>query len=426
MTPKYPDILSAPIITDLSEESEMDMLLYLDGLEGNSNIRVAQEESARLSVYFNAMSRYLGKALDENRKDYNAAAHQNLQKLITPRSLCGIYNEMAVYMRNTLLTDVVVMTHKTREIIIPNMGFQEDYASNVTGKHKTFHFGFKQTAQNVNGNAISYTAFPLLTLDDEMVQVAMPYRGAQLLKSLQSLMTIANHDALHHMTSPYLVRSDLVHRFFTVPNDFKTWSQNIPDYEDWAQIAQQKILTQDPETMATVSRHLEDYFSALKAVGQGLARDLTGTEERKRATAAEVTEYYTCLAGHALSRIVPLDHALMKEYLKLAADACPAPEYQPLATRAEYMNATLKTNDTTRSIIAAYHRNGLDISCAAGQDTMTADNTRLFRIITTSPEDVRPHTPHIYQGDKTNPDKNCAHDLLGMVATAAKMIRFKP
>lgn len=424
MTAALPKIQRAPIITDASEDSKFELMLYIDSLESNSNIRQAEAESARLSDYFNAMSRYLGKAFDENRGHYSTATRQNLGKLITPAALCGIYNGMAAQMRNTFLTDVTVMTEKAQKYFIPFMGFQEDYDSRAYGRGMQFHFGFKQATQSRKGAPLSCTAFPILTLDDYAVQAAVTCNAKPLLEKLQRLMTLANHDALHHLTAPMIPRDDLVHRFAPLTDrSLNIWAQNIPDYEDWAQIAHEAVILQDPAMVEKIGTLLEDYFADVKNLGTALVQELRGSAESKRAGATQVTEYYTAVAGHILSRLMPLNHPVMQDYLRLAADACPAPEQVHRIPANVFHYETQKKGITTHNIVNAYARNGLDFNLPKDTPCMTVDMSRLFRLVMMSPTDVAPHTPG---GTRANPRKNCGRNLLDMVGAAAQMTRFNP
>lgn len=466
-----PVSVEAPIVVDAASDAGVKPLLdFIGGLESNSNEAVAEAEGKRLGPYFSALSVYLRQALGalggtdesvQNNRD-------KLEKLTTPESLSGLFTAAARRTRNTITSDVAVLTSdiiKTgpASYLFGDPQFQVHY--NYAGH--MFNFGFIQVYEGGDRKkAKSSTAFPTFILDKDMMANVAPHRPLEMLKNFQNVIAWVNHDMLHHFTSPLI--NPIVTKRFAFDDVIKPegkdgpvhlWYKTLPGgygsyYEPWALVSHEKImLTKGNEAQVSdITKQVDSYFSELTRIGADIARD-KGPEK-----AHETVDYFGMVMAHALSRVFPLNHPVMEHCLQRMEKADPTPEkyvedarkmvpaIKPprlQAFRDYFANLVGKKRPSPepegpltairnfadkgylKRIADAYKTSGLDI-LPADDAQVSYGNLKLLQLIGFTLEDVRPHVP-------TAPDKGMGEmrdradrAMVGMISAASQSFDYKP
>lgn len=400
--------IKAPIIIDATTKEGVQPLLNLERtVRTNSNTDIAQEESRRLNPYFKALSVYLKKALDKQDGEKDPA----LQKLTTPGALKGIFNAMAKCTRNTLTSEVIIVPENIisgpARYIFKGNEFSRTYRHRKEG----FSFSFVQIFEDGNNGS---TVFPLFTISQKMMKYIAGRQPKALLAEFQGVMTIVNHDMLHHFTSPYIL-PNTVYKFNEAARPpFEKWGGGIPSskngesYESWAQIDHEKALL-TPEIHDELRHKIDLYFDELKRIGTELKNtkgSLSGWEKPDH----DVVDFFGMMMAHALTRLVPLNHPLMTHCLNRLQDADPHPQDYIEDLHRSFTNGwwqpkgrVIEKNDILkhitesiypkqREIIDTYRKHGLDIW---PQDDRQAGyiNVKLVQLTLLCPQEIVDHMP---------------------------------
>lgn len=399
--------IKAPVIIDATTQEGVQPLLDLvKTIRTHGNVAIAQQESQRLNPYFSALSVYLTNALNKT-----GGEDPPLKKLTTPGALSGIFNALATNTRNTLTSEVIIAPRniancKPTKHLFSNVEFNKSY------NHRDFFFdfGFLQVFEK---NYAGSTTLPLFTIDRRMMGVIAPHHPEALLKDFQDVMTIVNHDMLHHFTSP-IVNSNTAHKFNAVSDKFNAvserpfhdWDKRIPaadngeEYEDWAQVAHEKTLltAENTQMVSDIHAKIDHYFDELKRIGESLG-NIKWTIAGKKKPAHDTVDFFGMMMAHALTRLFPLNHPLMLHCMNRLQEADPAPEdslsdFIEQETSCELTLSELRNiyDDSNLRILKAYRGQGFDIfpddDAAVGYI-----NIKLLQLIKLSPKDIIDHMP---------------------------------
>jgi len=205
------------------------------------------------------MSQYVVEALQKPPPAYSllassspvalsTASHSSSDTPRTPETLCDLFTAMAAATNATLISDVVIAPRNIKWGPAKDlfMGHTEFTASYFCLGH-TFEFGFLKTAAHRNNSA---TTFPIFTVDPAMIG-AIPQKEAEpLLRGLQCVLGVVNHDMLHHFTSCAIDSITVYNKpSYTASNPVWSGATALPEgpgdsYEKWALQSQENVLRQ--------------------------------------------------------------------------------------------------------------------------------------------------------------------------------------
>lgn len=457
---QVPVMVDAPIVVDATSPKGLRPLLtFIASLECNSNVRVAAEEGKRLAPYFNMMSGYLSDVIASSTRLATPKEKKAVRDLVKPENLAGIFNVVAERTKNTLTSDVAVLpSNIIREG--PAAHFfrdEQQFDAPYDYRGHTFNFGFLQVFEGGKRVARSSTTFPTFLLDEKMIDDAMPYGIQGTLKQFQSVMTLINHDILHHVTSP-MVNPIVAHKFSDQRQQESFWESPLgkwgykiddadprPDdggefYEAWSKAGHSAALLSSGSAGRNkeVRQQLTQYFDDLERIGKSMIA-AGGNSGEARQRAHDVIDYFGTVMAHALSRSFPLDHPLMKHCIRSLQKADPAPELLP----AECLEMMDPDKDVQPSMIAqtiremtpgvpgmtniieSYRRNGLDILPQNDQPLEYA-SLKLLQLIKVSREDIDPQVPSPLSTRMAELQRISGELTLEMFEAAAKTFDFLP
>lgn len=289
---------------------------FMAGLR-HDNTMVAGLEIKRLKPYVATWSKQLKKDLKSLDKKGDAAG-----KLADPAHLNQLFCRVAQRTRNTILSEVMVapepfLNERGRangNTVFANRSWYEGYS---------FSFGFIQVREKKEKTSVS---FPVLGLDPGVMDVAAQHKPGVMLGALQSVMTVGNHDMLHHYTNDFLnpAISD-VRRDESLPTGQRTlsdWHQSYfsrvadrdPDsYESWLMLnhaRSRRALAEGPEGKA-LKEQVDLFFDELGRLGRDMIK--SGHSE---AVSHSAVDYFGTMMGFSLMRFLPLDHPLLDHALE--------------------------------------------------------------------------------------------------------------
>ena len=285
-------VIHAPVVVDATNWTDLKPFnRFIAGLECNSNVVVAAAEGKRLAPYFNMMSQYLSGEIDNSARLASEEQKDEARRLTTPNGLASLFNAAAKKTRNTLTTDVAVLPSNIITEGPASHLFKNERQFDIPYyyRNRTFNFGFLQVFEGGKQQGKSSTTFPTFLLDKDMINAAQPYGVTGILKDFQSIMTLVNHDMLHHYTSP-LVNNMIAFKFKGAPESADTpiggWDdkltatnvdpQSFRDYyEAWSKVAHsQPLISPAADEQAGAAREsITHYFDALKDVAKGILRN---------------------------------------------------------------------------------------------------------------------------------------------------------
>ncbi len=298
---------------------------YVMALEKNGD-GVLHREIERLTPYFAALSRYLKRELDLHADQYVPQRREKLAKLIEPGVLAGLFNAVAEDTGETMLSEVVILPRSVMRSAavkqIFNVNPARDLESDFEWKGRKFNFNFFRAFQRKSDKSVDReTAFPVLTLDDDMMEEIRHRSPERLLDSLQQAVTWINHDMLHHLTSytvPLAGKPRFVSRTMTCHNDknFKQYMKRYEalfeysdkwssqGYETWSLLTHAAV--RKTEDHAEINNLLDTYFEELQCMSKDPQYPLP----------PEAFEYYSMVMGFAVMRT--LDDSLIDHYCTLS------------------------------------------------------------------------------------------------------------
>lgn len=424
-----------PIIMKDTPEDRKPLDEYMRYLETQGTLGNAQEESERLSGYFSDLSNALQKVTASIR---GRKRKKEVKKLSSREGLHRVFNGMAKHCKSTMLSDIVIMPFNLEKESSRDSLGPESAATYF--HHYIFSFGFMTAYEGGNREpAQGSTSFAVFNIDSRALDALAPYAPEKMLRDLQTLMTLVNHDMLHHLTLP-LVNPEITQNLAKSAAKIEEWDRSIttkigsPDYyEDWAQIGQEVVLN-GPGTeplQQEIKKILSGYISELVRIcGEMKKQDISPDEIHK------TSSFFSILAGHALCRAFPLNHPLMTFWAKAALGADPHPERNPedvaekiafatgrilpaQGTGYEHVRAVGLGIQGMRDLVMSYRQSGLDL-LPDDPARMDLKTLKLFELAALSIDDTRPHTPQ----PKNAPDRAlreiAGRSLIDMVVAAAK------
>lgn len=392
--------LRAPIVVcDNDDAAVAAMADYFATLRQDGNLPRARQESQRLAPYFTAMENYL---------------RDECPNQATPRArkLSQVFNGIAAFTRNTLLSDVVIVPDSavgygpladlfsasgyrhssfSTEYVVPND--LEKYFCD------SFSFGFMQVFQKEPDQpkdaAASSTTISVLFLDTGILREVQQYKPEKMLRALQSVMTFVNHDALHHLTVSVLPEA-IAHKFVEQDmNPLIRWGMDrvtVFDYEDWAQISHEKILLH-PANKAQVDglgQHINAFFDELGNISKAMAPK--GCHDNRRIEAHRAVNYFSMVMAHALTRVFPLNHPLFNDVFARMKSVDPA--VLQTGARQERLKASVGAplhKLFRKSIVASYRKAGCDFGSTYKKPSYA--NFKRLQLVELAGNDTEPHAP---------------------------------
>lgn len=309
--------VTAPIITDAMDVAAADALQnYIAGLASHSNTTTSRAEAERLSGYFGDAEIYLKREITKLDHGHPLAQEKpTLEKLVTSKSLSGMFNAVSAHFRNTLISDVVLLPEGLEDQphvrnIFPERRFNQVFDLNGTGN---IYFGFLKVPQKDHkGRITSAVSIPTMSLSGAILEAVAGHDPLPMLKIFQDVMTHVNHDMWHHLSS-FMISDAVSHDFgkkFDKTSAF-SWGVRIPEkgnpdsYERLVHTIHENVLTQDgtKKDFSVLEEKIDNFFTHLDRIAVEIAAK---GEDPKR-----VVNYFGLAIGHALSRIYPLDHPLV-------------------------------------------------------------------------------------------------------------------
>ena len=332
---------SAPVFTKSDTQAAEEFMAYITGDGAHDVQHLADAEADRLGDYFGTLEKRL-------------APHEKLV-LSQKGSLSALFKKVATETRNLILSEFIVIPEK----ILSHAAYQLQIRTgrmNSYFKPVDYHGGIIQMGfvQTMNPDKDGSVTFPVLALDTKMMTALESFDLRPVAEGLQKILSIANHDMLHHLTNTYL-NDDISKTARTIPyaRDLENFmrehvggSDTDPgSYESWA-------LLSHAATWREASRSGEDHalsdavdqcFAAIHA----LNRDLQAAG-KPLPIRAQAIDSFSTIACFGLMRICPLHAPLMERAVEKAAEINPNPGYNYTAFARRSLNLRLCPRDAKR------------------------------------------------------------------------------
>ncbi len=413
-----------PVITSVGDEEQLKSFEYFVGDLRADNVAAARDEAQRLSPYFTALSRQM--ALDVKLDPVKAAT---VEGLTSPEVLSDIFNAVAVRTKNTILSQILIAPEgllNQKAAVDSNRQFNAHLYYGALN----FNFGFMQTLGEKGT-----TTFPILTMNDGVMEGITPFRSQALLESMQAVATAGNHDMLHHYTNVILNPTiSQVNRsnkdtpeFVMDPHDWSnqyfrgyTSDSDINSFESWLMLDHlriRRLMDEGPEGRA-LEKACDTFFDELGRIGKEMTA-ATSAEEAHRAV-----DYLGTMLLFTMMRYMPMDHPLMLHAIERLQQADP----DPAALEAdgekivEGTKAASKRGSYTEMALMNYKNQGVDLT---PEKPDYADLKRL-QLIQIAPWIVHLLSP---EQEKSNlaemkAEKRVGNANLDMVSTSAAGVWF--
>lgn len=356
-----PPILSAP--DDSAERA--DFLAYFDMHNTNTPIEAAQTEAQRLSYYFTALDKRLtrGGPVEKGGTPKSFSVTTFLTPPIfrdyKPRDvyrsgdLRDIFQNIAAQTRSMILSEVMICPAST--VYDPELhmrphvhlgGIETTFLYSQEVCRHAYNFGFfdvrhDSTPEDARWQKFSSDiAIPVLALDDDMLKTIQPYQPQKLLRPLQDIITLCNHDMMHNMVS-VICQGDIsrpreIHfkpemRHFMEHKTGPYRPTDILGFES-ALIVGHARTWQDLKDTATgekMSQAIDDFYDHLHFVAGEMEKDKSLSFANKHQT----LDYFATVVPYALARLVQLHDPLIERSLQRAQDIDPAPKRTLAAAR---------------------------------------------------------------------------------------------
>lgn len=379
------------------------VLDFIAGLERRDAGENAAAESRRLAPYFRVFGDYLSRTLAD-RDDKEA---KTLRQLAKPGALRDMFNAMAAYTGNAMLSGMLIVPDDIHKGPAENVAWRNGFSQNYGYREYKLEIGFLQLYEGGKKyEAKSSTTIPVILLDHHMLDRIAAERPQALLENLQRAAAIVNHDMLHHYTSPY-IRSDTSHKTRLDYDEvrktpvYKQVAAMKFDYEDWAQASHERSLCHDggAELLEDLRGAVDAYFGELGRIKEDLAADLGP------GVLADVVDYFGMVMAHMLARLVPLNHPLMAHGIARLKAVDPDPD--GLGARAHRLRAAWGRKGKSpaeavrwvvddvygmENMVDSYSRHGFNI-VPGGDEAPSYESIRLIELMAFSKGEVRPHVP---------------------------------
>jgi hypothetical protein len=425
----YPLTVSAPVVMDAAtEEGARPLMEFAGALKSHNNRGVARAEAARLQPYFSALSTYLSQAIDG--LDMPDSARGMAKDYTTPGSLSGMFNAMARFTRNTIISDVVVAPHGIRAEGSPAAALFDPDAFNPAFDYagKNFRFGFVQVMQRsrVSGSESSTTA-ATFTLDDGLLKDIAPHGPEKMLKHLQAVLTAMNHDMLHHFHSPFLP-DELAKKFrpeTEQEGEIGQWAKETKGVEEWSQLGHGKVfMAEGNEALLRGLRSdIDAFFDELSRLARAFPPE----------KAHEVADYFGTALLQSLTRTFPLNHPLLSHGAERLRQALPFGEEELLQRAIKTFNGINLYGDdgygrdhrdkVFRALIDGYRKQGFDMM---PQDGLTYRDVKLAQLAKMSIGDLRMHVPEPMDGRAVKLREKTDENAVRLFAAVSRVTGFVP
>ena len=333
----------APVILTTDDKGLAPLFRFMGGIAPEKYNALAQAEAARLQPYFEALSRHLRHDLQEN-PDLFQGKRDRMEKLTAPGNLSRLFTEVAAQTNKVMLSEIVIAPstiYDDNALSQRVFGERRPYSSSSRYGDRKLVFGFdKLYAKDVAGNTLSESDFAILALDNDMLKPVVPHGPERMLRALQAINTLENHDMVHHIhmddnvPQRFLAKKppgyhmndprDVWLRNFD--RDFSDQTPKIGDIESWLVMHHAKTL----EYMdgAPLREDIKTYFDELQRMSAILRQQALASSDPAAALKAahETVDYFNTIMGVSLLRFLPLNHHLLAEAFAGMEAADPAPE----------------------------------------------------------------------------------------------------
>lgn len=388
---------------------------------------ILTEERVRLGKNQTLAAEKMLRAMEARQKIEQQLKLQEIPKLekpLSPGELSGLFNAMASFTRNTLISDVVIMPANIKKKgpaagLFEKEPFNKDFS---TGDYD-FNFGFLQIFEGGDRKKIPTwfsskkddreesqcsTTIPTFTIDTQMMEAVAPHRPEMLLHSLQTVLTALNHDMVHHFQSPAL-HSTLAHKFINYGDIdengpvFLWVTSNLGKFgshlEHWSQLNHGKVFMAEgnQELVEGINIAIDHFFNELERIGKALPK----------AEAYKVIDYFGTAMAQTLTRTFPLNHDVMTHCLDRLQETLPLSEKELTEktlinvvdmispggeTSLEELREAMKYPTELPNIIEGYRKQGFNI-LPDDDNAVSYKGLKLLQLIKMSTGDLSAHVP---------------------------------
>lgn len=359
------DVSSMPVVTSIMEKPEVRKLHnFLQGLRKADHATLAADEAARLQPYFDKMSKYLLR--------HDGA--KGLETILSPAGLRQAFNLVSAATGNLILSNVVVAPQrilKSKYAAPPGrirlISLEQEFR---TADDSLVSFDFWQVYGAKKKSSISLGT---LRLASKQLQ---PFSAAELrplLEDIQQMMQIVNHDVLHHFTMSVL-NTRITARFKDfMSTPFMLWKARDDangGYECFVHILHEKILLDDPQTLQDM-------------------RDISSRFVEKLKKLPDAVPYMSDVMAHCMSRLLPLDHAILRDFLAAVYPLDPG----AASVIADGLKGIKLKHDSIQ-VVRDYAAAGVNFRPTTKNSASdTYIKTKLLRLINMSTRDTQFHAP---------------------------------
>ncbi len=350
-----------PVLTSQGDVAEREAFLsFFDEYIAQTPAQLAKSEQTRLSDYFTALHERLTRGGPVEKG--GAPKHPSVISYITPPllrdykprdvykpgDLGGIFEPIAQQTRSMVLSEVMICPesavhdtalHQKQPVGIG--GLEATYLNSHPDDQRAYNFGFFVIRHQNKGAGArsdkdkyeSVVGLPVLALDDGMMKAVGPYEPQNMLRSLQTVITLCNHDMMHNMVGtiskgdisrPHEARFKPELKHFMEDKTGPYHSEDELGFESALVVGHARTWQDLKDTAAgeQMTQAVTAFYDELQRV-TGAMRGGSGPtlEERHR-----VADYFAMAVPFALARMVSLHDPLMTYALRRAQEADPAPE----------------------------------------------------------------------------------------------------
>jgi len=311
--------LSAPVFTNSDAESAKEFIAYITGDGAHDVDHLANDEADRLLDYFDTLEQRLFHSTHPEKPDLSKKG-----------CLSALFKKVATDTQNLILSEFIIIPenflHDTGFQTMIRTGRMNSYFHPITRHDTTVHMGFVQIMNPHNTGSVT---FPVFALDGKVMQDLEGFNARPIAEALQKILTIANHDMMHHLTNTYL-NDDISKTAKTIPyaKDLDTFMRShlkgSAGYENWAVLSHAATWHEANKNGAEseLSKALDQCFDAIQTLDESLKE--AGKPPHIRARAVDSFSTIACLG---LIRICPLNDPLMQRAMNQAAVLNPDPGY---------------------------------------------------------------------------------------------------
>lgn len=356
-TGRRPPILSA---ADNSAEYS-DFLAYFDEQHARTPVEAAIAEGQRLSYYFEALDKRLTRggpaAKGGAPKPFSVITFltppvlrdYKPRDVYQPGDLRGIFRNIAEQTRSIVLSEVMICPESVlsdpgllARPYIHRGGAEPTFLKDHQGDRRSYNFGFLDVRHdNTSADAdwrkyASDIALPVLALNDDMLKAIQPYQPQKLLRPLQDIITLCNHDMMHNMVNT-ISQGDISN---PAEAHFKSEMKHFMEHKTGSYDADEALgfesalvvghartwqYLKDSPAGEKMAQSIENFYDHLAFIAAEMAKDSpSGPEDRH-----QVLDYFATAIPYALTRLVSLHDPLMERALQRGGDIAPVAAQPP-------------------------------------------------------------------------------------------------